>query len=285
MGSFTMAWPTCRAACRAPRRSGSRTQPSPTRSAWPGTAGSRPARTTRRCSWASTWSKARWCIPRSPRRLVSRRRIPRLSCERRAPRMRVTPAVMFFLLVAATAAESQVRNAELGYSLTLPDGFTDFPEARSQKDVVGAWTEATPVSANGAMVLLLARMHGSLPREAMRQEDVPANTQVVSFKWKGFDVSGLKTLTSQEGKPVFVLLAQVPLRREAVQLSVAGPADQGARGQAIMEATLASLEGETNWLSSTERAGRLGRAAGVWISIAVALVAVLAWRKRRAQAA
>ena len=199
--------------------------------------------------------------------------------------MRVTPAVMFFLLVAATAAESQVRNAELGYSLTLPDGFTDFPEARSQKDGVDAWTEATPVSANGAMVLLVARMHGSLPREAMRQEEVPPNTQVVSFKWKGFDVSGLKTLTSQEGKPVFVLLAQVPLRREAVQLSVAGPADQGARGQAIMEAILASLEGETNWLTSSERAGRLGTAAGWWIGIAVAVIAVLAWRKRRARSA
>ena len=199
--------------------------------------------------------------------------------------MRVSAAVMFVLLVAASAAQSQVRNAELGYSLALPQGFTDFPEARAQKDVVDAWTEATPVSANGAMVLLVARMHGALPHEAMRQEEVPANTQVVSFKWKGFDVSGLKTQASQEGKPVFVLLAQVPLRREAVQLSVAGPADQAARGQAIMEATLASLEGETNWLSSTERAGRLGKAAAVWISIAVALVAVLAWRKRRARSA
>jgi len=199
--------------------------------------------------------------------------------------MRVTPAVLFFLLVAATAAQSQVRNAELGYSLTLPDGFTDFPEARSQKDVVDSWSEATPVSANGALVLLVVRMHGALPREAMRQEDIPANTQVVSFKWKGFDVSGLKTLTTQAGLPVFVLVAQVPLRREAVQLSVAGPADQEARGQAIMEATLASLEGETNWLTSTERAGRLGTIAGWWIGIAVAVIAVLAWRKRRARSA
>jgi len=195
------------------------------------------------------------------------------------------PAVILFLLVVATAGEAQVRNAELGYSLTLPEGFTDFPEARSQKDVVDSWSEAAPVSANGALVFLVVRMHGILPREAMRQEDVPANTQVVSFKWKGFDVSGLRTQTSQEGKPVFVLVAQVPLRPEAVQLSVAGPADQETRGQAIMEATLASLEGETNWLTSTERAGRLGTAAGWWIGIAVAVIAVLAWRKRRARSA
>jgi len=199
--------------------------------------------------------------------------------------MRVMSAVTLFLLMAATAARSQVRNAELGYALALPDGFTDFPAARSQKDVVDAWTETAPVSANGALVLLVARMHGVLPREALRQEDVPANTQVVSFKWKGFDLSGLKTLTTQAGQPVFVLVAQVPLRKEAVQLSVAGPADQAGRGQEIMEATLASLEGETNWLTSTERAGRLGTIAGWWIGIAVAVIAVLAWRKRRAQSA
>ncbi len=199
--------------------------------------------------------------------------------------MRVMPAAMLFMLVAATTAKSQVKNAELGYSLTMPDGFTDFPAARSQKDVVDAWSETAPASTNGALVLLVARMHGVLPREAMRREDVPANTQVVSFKWKGFDVGGLKTLTTQAGQPMFVLVAQVPLRKEAVQLSVAGPADQEARGQSIMEATLASLEGETNWLTSTERAGRLGTIAGWWIGIAVAAIAILAWRKRRAQSA
>src|SRR2546428_1046927 len=145
--------------------------------------------------------------------------------------MRVIPCLMLLLLASASAVQAQVRNAELGYSLALPEGFTDFPAARSQKDIVDAWSEATPTSANGALVLLVARMHGVLPREAMRQEDVPANTQVVSFKWKGFDVGGLKTLTTQAGQPVFVLVAQVPLRKEGVQLSVAGPGGQNGRGQ------------------------------------------------------
>src|SRR2546422_7604885 len=107
-------------------------------------------------------------------------------------------------------------------------------------------------------------MHGVLPREAMRQEDVPANTQVVSFKWKGFDVGGLKTLTTQAGQPVFVLVAQVPLRKEAVQLSVAGPADQAGRGRAGPEATLPPAEGGTNLLQTAERAGRPGGGARGW---------------------
>src|SRR5213593_2846800 len=89
-----MRWPTCRAACRAPRRSGSPTRPSRTRSAWPGAAGNRPARTTRRCSSASMWSRGRWCIPRSPRRSVCRRRIPRPSCEGKAMTERKTLAIL-----------------------------------------------------------------------------------------------------------------------------------------------------------------------------------------------
>src|SRR2546421_4661819 len=165
--------------------------------------------------------------------------------------MRVMPAVMLFLLEAATAAESQVRNAELGYSLILPEGFTDFPAARSQKDIVESWSEATPVSAGGPLVLLVARMHGTLSREAMRQEDVPANTQVVSFKWKGFDVSGLKTLTTQAGQPVFVLVAQVPLRKEAVQLSVAGPAGRSGGGAGGPGATAAPPAGGDQRVTTT----------------------------------
>jgi len=199
--------------------------------------------------------------------------------------MRLFGAVTALVLGGVAVGRTQVKNAELGYTLTLPDGFTDFPEGRSQKDVVDCWTEATPVSANGAMVLCVQRMRGTLPREAMRQQDVPATTQVVSFKWKAFDINGLRTVTSQAGKPVFVLVAQVPLRREAVQLVVGGPADQETRAQTLLVATLATLEGETNWLTSSERAGRLGTAAGWWIGIGAAVIAVLAWRKRRARSA
>ncbi|PYP60358.1 MAG: hypothetical protein DMD44_02485 [Gemmatimonadetes bacterium] len=185
------------------------------------------------------------------------------------------------LAVLALLLQTQATNAELGYRFALPSGFTAFPEARSQKDMVDCWSEATPVSAHGAMILCVQRMRGVLPREAMRQEDVPTTTQLVSFKWKEFDLQGLRSLVSQRGEQAFVLVTQVPLRREAVQLFLSGPADQEARGQALLTETLASLEGESNWLSASERSGRLGNIAGWWIGIAVAVIAVLVWRKRR----
>jgi hypothetical protein len=186
-----------------------------------------------------------------------------------------------FLSVLALLLQTQATNAELGYRFTLPSGFAAFPEGRAQKDMVDCWSEATPASAHGAMILCVQRMRGVLPREAMKPEDVPATTQLVSFKWKEFDLQGLRSLVSQAGAQVFVLVTQVPLRREAVQLLLSGPADQETRGQALMTETLASLEGESNWLTASERAGRLGTAAGWWIGIAVAVTAVLVWRKRR----
>jgi hypothetical protein len=189
-------------------------------------------------------------------------------------------------LVAALALllQTQAKSDELGYRFTLPSGFAAFPEGRAQKDIVDCWSEATPASARGAMILCVQRMHGVLPREAMRPEDVPATTQLVSYQWKEFDLQGLRSRAVQGGESVFVLVTQVPLRREAVQLFFSGPADQEARGQSLMTETLASLEGESNWLSASERAGRLGTAAGWWIAIAAAVIAVLVWRKRRAGA-
>jgi hypothetical protein len=195
--------------------------------------------------------------------------------------MRIVCAVGVLLFGGVAIASSQLRNAELGYTLTLPEGFQEYPEGRSQKNVVDCWTETTPVSAHGGVILFVQRMHGVLPRERLRQEDLPATTQLVTLKWKGFDIDGLSTRTSKEGVSVFVLASQVPLRREAVQLVVSGPADQEARAQEMMTAMLATLDGETNWLSPAERAGRLGTVAGWWIGIGLAVVAVLWWRKRR----
>jgi hypothetical protein len=182
--------------------------------------------------------------------------------------------------IAVARSQTQVRNTDLGYTLALPAGFREYPEGRSQKDVVDSWIEA-PVSGHGAVIVFVQRMHGVLPRERVRQEDLPETAQLVTFKWKGFDIDGLSVVTAKGDVRVFVLASQVPLRREAVQLVVSGPVDQEMRGPAIMTSMLVTLEGETNWLSSTERAGRLGTIAGWWIGLALALSAVLVWRKRR----
>src|SRR2546422_10332843 len=114
--------------------------------------------------------------------------------------MRMICAVMVLVLGGAVVGHTQVTNAELGYKLTLPEGFTDFPAGRSQKDVVDCWTEATPLSANRAIVLCVQRRRRTLPGEGTRQQDVPAPTEGATCKWNGFEIHGLGRLTSQYRK-------------------------------------------------------------------------------------
>jgi len=108
-------------------------------------------------------------------------------------------------------------------------------------------------------------MHGVLPREAMRQEDLPAATQLVSFKWKAFDLQGCGRWShNRAGEQAFVLVTQVPAaaRGGAAVLERAGRS--GGACQAIMEAILASLEGETN-CSPRPNGGAPGHGRGWWI--------------------
>jgi hypothetical protein len=187
--------------------------------------------------------------------------------------MQVLASVLLLLQMAV--------NADLGYRFTLPDGFVGFREGRTLKDVVDCWTEVMPYSPNGALVLCVQRMHGRLARGPMKAEEVPPGARLLSFKWKGFDLNGFRADTAQGGMPVVILAVQVPLRGEAVQLILAGPRDQGQRAEAIMTSTITSLEGETNWLTSTERAGRYGNIVGWVVGIAVGVLLIRIWQARQ----
>jgi hypothetical protein len=78
------------------------------------------------------------------------------------------------------------------------------------------------------------------------------------------------------------LSTQVPLAKEALQINLAGQAEDEAKLLADFQAVLASLEGKCSWLTDAEGSRRLGFNVGV-ISGAVAGVAVvifLALRRR-----
>ena len=188
---------------------------------------------------------------------------------------------MMPVVASLTLLVQVVANTDLGYRFALPDGFGPFPAGRAQRDVVDCWTEVTAASPSGALILCVQRMRGILTRDRLKPEDAPALVQLRSFNWKGFELDGIRSDTAQGGMPVVILATQVPLRREAIQLIIAGPRDQAQRVEAIMASTLGSLEGETNWLTATERAGRLGNIVGWGVGIAIGVILIRMWRSRQ----
>ena len=186
------------------------------------------------------------------------------------------------LLAGLALLAQMATNTQYGYRFPLPAGFADFPEATATNaDIVQCWSETTPVSASGALILCVQRMHGTIGREGLRPQDVPAGSQLVHYKWKGFDIDGIRTDTAESGNPIVILAAQLPLRGEAVNLILTGPRDQVARVEGIMSATLAGFEGETNWLTAEQRAGRLGNIVGVAIGLLLVLTVARILRARR----
>ena len=182
----------------------------------------------------------------------------------------ILPVVALLLQVAS--------NAELGYRFPLPQGFAVFAAGRSQPDVVDCWTD------NVGLVLCVQRMHGTLGQEHLTAADLPPGTRLSTQKWKGFDIDVIRTDTVESGTAIVVYAAQVPLRPEAIQLVLAGPTAQAGGAEAILASALAGLEGQTNWLSSTGRAGRLGTIVGWVVGIAVGVLIVrMVVTRRRAQ--
>ena len=177
------------------------------------------------------------------------------------------------LLLQATA------NAELGYAMSLPDDFVAVPAVGvTSPDVVGCW------AGDNHILLCVQRMHAVLGREHLKPADLPPRSQLMTVKWNGLDIDAIRTDTAQGGGAITVYTAQVPLRREAIQVVAAGPGARAGEVLATLNQVLGSLKGETNWLSSAERAGRLGTIAGWIVGIAVGLLIVrIVVRRRRAQ--
>jgi len=185
----------------------------------------------------------------------------------------------FLLILQVTS------NTELEYVMSLPDGFVAIPaEFAGGRDVVGCWAGEGSQSSQGAFVLCVQRMHATLGREHLKSTDLPAKSQLLTVRWKGLDIDAIRTDTGQTGTPITVYTAQVPLRREAIQVIVAGPSARATEALAILNSVLRSLKGETNWLSSTERAGRMGTIVGWVIGIAIGVLIVrMVLSRRRAQ--
>src|SRR5262245_19745236 len=147
----------------------------------------------------------------------------------RGRRMKSTPSSwLAFVMVCAglggTARAEVIRDEKLNFTLTLPDGFKDFPEGKEQQGLAHSFLQGTPGTEDFTIVGIKP-MGGVIGREALEKKDLP-HFEGVTFdlrreKWKSFDIDVMTGTARQEGLGVFVTVAQVPLKKEAIQLTVA----------------------------------------------------------------
>lgn len=175
-------------------------------------------------------------------------------------------------LVTATPLLGQVQfsSPELGFSMTLPSEFTrEGDDPLASPATVACFV--TLGSRDPWIRLCVERLRGPLPQGRLSTSDLPAGAKRVGFTWKGMDTDGVRVESQRGRDAIVVLVALVPIRKTGIRLRVESPRPNEARAQAALVATLASVQGETNWVASTERASRAGSLVG---QIGVIIMAV-----------
>jgi hypothetical protein len=193
---------------------------------------------------------------------------------------------VWLAIVPATAFAQKITDGELGMSLTIPAKFREFPEAKQQMPSIRrAWITGQPGTEDFAIVGYQL-MGGVIGRERLTVASMPPGSfppgvtpELRTEKWKEFDVDVIAVRAKQGDFEIVALTAQVPLKPQALQVLVTGPAAHEKELAALFRSVLATLDGPTNWLTAEERIGEGIKAAAGGIFI-VTMIG-LAWSRRR----
>ena len=198
----------------------------------------------------------------------------------------LTAASVLSCCLPAARAE-QINDPDLKFSLTIPDGFVRDPElAGAQPDFVHAYRSTEPQDVG--VVIVIERLRGTIGRERLDPSHLPRGIvgRVLTLQWKDFELDGFELAEEVHGIRTISYTVQVPLKREAIQIRVAGARDRSDELLRLTNALLASLQGETNWLRSSAppalaRSSRYG-----WLIAAACVIGIIAglvvlWRVRR----
>ena len=197
--------------------------------------------------------------------------------------------VLLFLTFALNSsplvAGETVSNRQLGFRLTVPDGFVQDPEMVQGK-VVCAFQRAPTANQKMGTFILVTRLDGVLGREKLDPKEITASfphATIVTEKWGEFDIEVFRV---PEAFDLLTFTAQVPLKPEAVQISVTGEAARENELRSELRYVLGTLEGSTNWLNTNQRVSKLVEAIAVLagpfggLMVVIALVVRRVLRKR-----
>ena len=188
-----------------------------------------------------------------------------------------------WLVLQGPAYATVVSDEFLGFKLTLPPGFAEFPEGKQQLPGTQHAYAKGELGSNDFAILGIESLGGTIGRERLKPSDLPSlggiDFGLRQAEWRGFEIDVFAGRTDDEHRSMFVLVAQIPLKRQAIQLKLVGPAEREAELVALLSTLLAALEGESNWLSKRQR-----WSAGIKASLGFCILAIALlswWRLRR----
>jgi hypothetical protein len=150
-----------------------------------------------------------------------------------------------FLPVRHTPGSTRVNDAELGFSFEVPEGYKS--SFKPPQGFRHAYVKSGGAAGND--VLGVKPLGGKLPHARLKAENLPLNNsaKLIPLSWRGLDINASQVLETLSTGNYLTFNAQIPLRTQAIQLMLVGPAQREQQLRETMEQVLDSLDGETNW--------------------------------------
>ena len=212
--------------------------------------------------------------------------------------MTPTLPIIALLLASAAAGTAQplaISNQEIGFSLTIPDGFQQVDPAQiPNPQFLYLFQSRAPLPGIAEATIAVERLNGTLGRHpldlntVLKADPGLTDAQAYTETWKTFQIQAIRGYQVSAGSRMAMCSAQVPLKSEAIQVFVAGPSESASQVAILLHQVIQSLEGESNWLTDAQSAEKLGEGAGRlagWILGAAIVGYAVRRRSRRRQAA
>jgi len=180
------------------------------------------------------------------------------------------------LAVALLIGTVTVGDPGLGFRFEVPDNFSPLPKDTLKGDVVCAY------GTEERMMFYVERLRGLLPRPI---PDVPMTAY--EEHWGDFALpvtsAPLKLEDPNTGDDIgcVALTVMVPLAPEAILIKVIGEPSREDEMRQVLRGALASLEGESNWLTDRERRDRI--TVPIMWTLVAAIVLFVIWRSKRSR--
>jgi hypothetical protein len=188
------------------------------------------------------------------------------------------------------AGDIMVDNA-FGFSIGVPKGFIEQPlQKNAPPNIVHAWILDEQKPGQPPTILFIERMRGTIGREHLKREQMPWGFQgrLFTMHWQGFEVDAIEVSERLGDVKYLTYNVQIPLKKEAIQIKLGGPAEQKTEMLKWMEESLDGLRGESNWLPSALPASGLSNseiyptilfaiAGVVWLGGFIALYFISRW--------
>ena len=146
-----------------------------------------------------------------------------------------------------------VADPKRNFTLQLSSEFIPRPDLVGvTPDIVHAFQYGDANEDGIAVLLLIEKLGGVIGRERFKRRGMPPgfNGELFVITWQGFEIDGFRVPETFNEINAITYNVQIPLKGEAIQIKLFGPADHEEDLRLLLRQILDGLDGESNWLSS-----------------------------------